>query len=89
MQVPVGIGPRAQLLVGDFRARLQTVSFDTGLKHVTGMPSKGMKSLSIGQESTSQRMSLILSEKNLQNASESSRREMSVGRTGTAELPMS
>ena len=48
-----------------------------------------MKSLSIGQESTSQRMSLILSENNLQNASESSRREMSVGRTGIAELPMS
>ena len=45
-----------------------------------------MKSLSIGQESSSQRMSLILCEKNLQNASG---REMSVGGIGTVELPMS
>ena len=86
---PVGIGSRAQLYVGDFRTRSRTVSSDTGLKHVGGMPSNGIKSLSFGQESSSRRMALILSEKNLQNASGSSRREMSVGRTGTAELPMS
>ena len=86
---PVGIGSRAQLFVGDIRTRSRTVSSDTGLKHVRGMPSKGKKSLSIGQESSLQRMSLILSEKNLQNASGSSGREMPVGRIWTTELPMS
>ena len=86
---PVGIGSSGQLLVGGFRTRSRTVSSDTGLKYVRGMPSKGIKSLSIRQESSLQRMSLILSEKNLQNASGSSGREMSAGRIGTVELPMS
>ena len=88
LRSPVGTGSRAQLLVGDFRTRSRTVSYDTGLKYVRGMLSKGIKSLSTGQESSSQRMSLILSEKNLQNASGSSGREMSVERIEIVELPM-